>query len=162
MKCDLFGLLLASIHRNDLVIFVFLFFNDAVWELAFEAADGCDDDLRFSLLPLHKTTSLLGSLKSKWSVPFALPLELVKTQVRYPFIYPMLAFVAYTGVRRSEMIRVTIDDFDLENGTVLIRERKRSRLRSTTFRRVGQRKGDGGRFVFALLVNCRFSITGEL
>lgn len=63
-------------------------------------------------------------------------LELVKRCARYPFIYPMLAFVAFTGVRRSEMIRVMIDDFDLENGTVLIRERKRSRLRSTTFRRV--------------------------
>ncbi len=63
-------------------------------------------------------------------------LELVKGRARYPFIYPMLAFVAYTGVRRSEMIRVMIDDFDLANGTVLIRERKRSRLRSTTFRRV--------------------------
>ncbi len=63
-------------------------------------------------------------------------LELVKERARYPFIYPMLAFVAYTGARRSEMIRVMIDDFDLEIGTVLIRERKRSRLRSTTFRRV--------------------------
>ncbi len=63
-------------------------------------------------------------------------LELVKERARYPFIYPMLAFVAFTGARRSEMIRVMIDDFDLENGTVLIRERKRSRIRSTTFRRV--------------------------
>lgn len=63
-------------------------------------------------------------------------LELVKERARYPFIYPMLAFVAFTGARRSEVIRVMIDDFDLENGTVLIRERKRSRIRSTTFRRV--------------------------
>ena len=47
-------------------------------------------------------------------------LELVKTRARYPFIYPMFAFIAYTGVRRSEMIRVMIDEFDLTNGTVLI------------------------------------------
>jgi len=63
-------------------------------------------------------------------------LELVKKRARYPFLYPMFVFVAYTGARRSEMIRSTIDDFDLENGTVLIRERKRSRSRSTTYRRV--------------------------
>ena len=48
----------------------------------------------------------------------------------------MFVFVAYTGARRSEMMRATIDDFDLKNGTVLIRERKRSRSRSTTYRRV--------------------------
>ena len=63
-------------------------------------------------------------------------LDLVKKRARYPFLYPMFVFVAYTGARRSEMIRSTIDDFDLENGTVLIRERKRSRSRSTTYRRV--------------------------
>ena len=63
-------------------------------------------------------------------------LELVKKRARYPFLYPMFVFVAYTGARRSEMMRTTIDDFDLENGTVLIRERKRSRSRSTTYRRV--------------------------
>ncbi|HQZ67334.1 MAG TPA: tyrosine-type recombinase/integrase [Planctomycetaceae bacterium] len=63
-------------------------------------------------------------------------LELVGKRARYPFLYPMFVFVAYTGVRRSEMMRATIDDFDLENGTVLIRERKRSRSRSTTYRRV--------------------------
>lgn len=63
-------------------------------------------------------------------------LELVKSRARYPFLYPMFAFVAFTGARRSEMMRVMIDDFDLENETVLIRERKRSRVRSTTFRRV--------------------------
>lgn len=63
-------------------------------------------------------------------------LELVKSKSRYPFLYPMFAFIAFTGARRSEMMRVMIDDFDLANGTVLIRERKRSRVRSTTFRRV--------------------------
>ncbi len=63
-------------------------------------------------------------------------LELVKCRDRYPFLYPMFVFVAYTGVRRSEMMRAMIDDFDLTNGTVLIRERKRSRSRSTTYRRV--------------------------
>ncbi len=63
-------------------------------------------------------------------------LELVRKRAKYPFIYPMFAFVAFTGARRSEMTRVMIDDLDLDAGTVLIRERKRSRVRSTTFRRV--------------------------
>lgn len=63
-------------------------------------------------------------------------LEVVRKGAKYPFIYPMFAFVAFTGARRSEMTRVMIDDIDLDAGTVLIRERKRSRVRSTTFRRV--------------------------
>jgi len=63
-------------------------------------------------------------------------LEFVRENARYPFLYPMFAFVAFTGARRSEMARVLVDDIDLAAGTVLIRERKRSRVRSTTFRRV--------------------------
>lgn len=63
-------------------------------------------------------------------------LRLVEVTARYPFIYPMFAFVAYSGARRSEMMRALIDDFDLAKGTVLIRERKRSRKMSTTYRRV--------------------------
>ena len=88
-------------------------------------------------------------------------LELVRKGAKYPFIYPMFAFVAFTGARRSEMTRVMIDDFDLNAGTVLIRERKRSRVRSTTFRRVEMptklveiitdwmRKHPGGQFAFS-------------
>ena len=55
---------------------------------------------------------------------------------RYPFVYPMLVFVAYTGVRRSEMMRSLIDDFDFDSKSVLIREKKHSRSKATTFRRV--------------------------
>ncbi len=63
-------------------------------------------------------------------------LEFIKEKNRYPFIYPMLYFVAFTGVRRSEMMRSRIDDFDFETRTVLVREKKRSRTRATTYRRV--------------------------
>lgn len=38
-----------------------------------------------------------------------------------PFVYPMTAFVALTGCRRSEMVRSQIDDWDLETGVVHIR-----------------------------------------
>lgn len=50
--------------------------------------------------------------------------------------YAMLAFVADTGARRSEVLRSRIDDFDFRAGTVLIREKKRSRANSTSYRRV--------------------------
>ncbi len=63
-------------------------------------------------------------------------LDFVEKKDRYPFIYPMLYFVAFTGVRRSEMMRSRIDDFDFESRTVLVREKKRSRTRATTYRRV--------------------------
>lgn len=59
-----------------------------------------------------------------------------KEKARYPFIYPMLVFVAYTGVRRSEMLRCRVDDFDLGKSSVLVREKKRSRELGTTFRQI--------------------------
>ncbi len=63
-------------------------------------------------------------------------LEHAKENARYPFVHPMLTFVAYTGVRRSEMMRSRIDDFDFESRMVLVREKKRSKEKATTFRRV--------------------------
>ena len=49
------------------------------------------------------------------------------------YLYPALAFCAYTGARRSEMFRARIDDV---NGRVIIREKKRSQSRRITFRQV--------------------------
>lgn len=49
------------------------------------------------------------------------------------YIYPAIAFCAYTGARRSEMFRALIDDV---NGRVLIREKKRSQEHQITFREV--------------------------
>lgn len=63
-------------------------------------------------------------------------LQHAKGKARYPFVRPMLSFVGYTGVRRSEMMRSRIDDFDLESRNVLIREKKRSKKKATTFRRI--------------------------
>lgn len=42
-----------------------------------------------------------------------------------PWVYPMVAFAAYTGARRSEMLRALVSDVDLDEGTVTIREKKR-------------------------------------
>src|SRR5262245_45347585 len=46
----------------------------------------------------------------------------------------MVAFAACTGARRSELLRVLIDDADLEGGTALIREKKRVRGKRSTRR----------------------------
>lgn len=53
-----------------------------------------------------------------------------------PFIYPMLVFVAHTSARRSEMMRSLVDDIDFRSRTVLLREKKKSRTKAMTFRRV--------------------------
>ena len=53
-----------------------------------------------------------------------------------PYVHPMFVFVAHTGARRSEMRRARVDDFNLQDRTVLIREKKRDRSKTVTFRRV--------------------------
>jgi integrase len=58
----------------------------------------------------------------------------VKDHAAHRWVYPMFVFAAHTGARRSEMLRVLVSDVDLENGTVLIREKKRSRTQRTTRR----------------------------
>jgi len=63
-------------------------------------------------------------------------LEMVQQQAQLPFIHPMCVFAAHTGARRSEIVRSRIDDFDFGARTVQIREKKKSRRRATTFRRV--------------------------
>ncbi|MFN3194021.1 MAG: tyrosine-type recombinase/integrase [Aureliella sp.] len=48
------------------------------------------------------------------------------------FLYPMLATAAYTGARRSELLRSQIEDIDLESGQMVIREKKRTRGQRST------------------------------
>jgi len=59
-------------------------------------------------------------------------LDYVRREAMHPFIYPMFAFAAHTGARRSEMRRSHIHDIDLDASRVTIRERKRVRGRHTT------------------------------
>jgi hypothetical protein len=63
-------------------------------------------------------------------------LDFVKTNGHSPWVHVIFAFAAYTGARRSEMLRSQIDDFDLDAGTVLIREKKRDHSKEITFRTV--------------------------
>ena len=53
-----------------------------------------------------------------------------------PFVYPMLLMAAHTGARRSELVRSQLDDLDFGSGTIVIREKKRSRKLNLSFRRV--------------------------
>lgn len=63
-------------------------------------------------------------------------LDYIDRQARHRFIYPLVYFVAHTGVRLSEAIRSQMTDVDLVGATVMVREKKRSRTRAITYRRV--------------------------
>lgn len=63
-------------------------------------------------------------------------LDHVKENARHDFIYPMFAFTAYTGARRSEIIRSRIDDIQFDSNQILIREKKRRKDKSETTRLV--------------------------
>jgi integrase len=56
----------------------------------------------------------------------------VKDRAAHPWIYPMFCTAAYTGMRRSELLRAEVADVKLETGLLLVREKKRSRQKRTT------------------------------
>ena len=61
-------------------------------------------------------------------------LESVKARPVSPWVLPMLTFAAYTGARRSEIVRALPSDIDLQNGFITLRERKRDKTKTTTRR----------------------------
>jgi integrase len=61
-------------------------------------------------------------------------LKHVKVKAAQPWVYPLFCFAAYTGARRSEMLRALVSDVDFEGQAVLIREKKRARGRTTNRR----------------------------
>ena len=56
----------------------------------------------------------------------------VAASKQLPGLHPMCCMAAFTGARRSEILRSQISDFDFANDTVVIREKKRSRSKRTT------------------------------
>lgn len=60
----------------------------------------------------------------------------VREHAPYPFIYPMFAFCAYTGARRSEVLRSEREDWDFKHGTVAIRQKKSDTTKAITLRHV--------------------------
>lgn len=61
-------------------------------------------------------------------------LEHVKAKACQPWVYPLLCFAAHTGARRAEILRVLVSDVDFDGQTVLIREKKRAKGKTTTRR----------------------------
>ena len=51
-----------------------------------------------------------------------------------PFLYPMVCLAAHTGARRSELLRLRVDDVDFASGTLMVHEKKRARGRRTSRR----------------------------
>jgi integrase len=52
-------------------------------------------------------------------------LTFVQLNATLPWVYPMVAFAAYTGARRSEMLRALATDVEMIAGVVTVREKKR-------------------------------------
>jgi integrase len=63
-------------------------------------------------------------------------LDHVRRTSRQAFVYPMIAFAALTGARRSEIIRSEVEDFRLDEGVVWIREKKRRQNARISYRDV--------------------------
>jgi integrase len=61
-------------------------------------------------------------------------LKFVRGRAAHPWIWPFFCFIGHTGCRRSEALRALVTDVDFVGGTVLIREKKRSRKQRTTRR----------------------------
>lgn len=59
-----------------------------------------------------------------------------ETRRVFPWVYPMLALCAYTGARRSEMLRSRLEDIDFESNVITIREKKKDTSKEETFRHV--------------------------
>lgn len=61
-------------------------------------------------------------------------IEYMRTHGSQPWMLPMIAAAAHTGARRSELVRLQVDDVDFQGKTVLIHERKRVKGQRTTRR----------------------------
>jgi integrase len=81
-----------------------------------------------------------GEIKKWWDCLFldlaqvAEFVEYMRTHGSQPWMYPMVAAAAHTGARRSELIRLHVDDVDFHGKTILIHERKRMKGQRTTRR----------------------------
>lgn len=94
----------------------------------------------------------------------------VKATARPAFVYPMFAFVALTGCRRSEMMRSEREDVKIEDGKAMIREKKRDPTVELTHRcvplhpflaevmRDWKKKHPGGMFTFCQRPNIALTL----
>ncbi len=61
-------------------------------------------------------------------------LKHVQQTATQPFLYPLVAFCAFSGARRSEALRASITDIDFHGGIITVREKKRNHDQVTTRR----------------------------
>ena len=61
-------------------------------------------------------------------------LAYVKAKKAQPWVYPAFVMAAHTGARKSEIIRSRLEDIDLANAVMTIREKKRAQGVRTTRR----------------------------
>jgi integrase len=105
-------------------------------------------------------------IEELWHCLYLRPAEMqallahVEKHARPPWLHPLVATAAYTGMRRSELARAEVGDVDLHGNSLIVRERKRRRSEKTT-RRVALhpvlrtilqgwlRSHPGGRFLFS-------------
>ena len=58
----------------------------------------------------------------------------IKTKALQPWVHPLCCVAAYTGARRAEMLRMLVSDVDFQGNTMVIREKKRTKGKTTTRR----------------------------
>ena len=58
-------------------------------------------------------------------------LATIKANAGHAFVHPLAVFAAHTGARRSEIIRVKVEDVDFAGKSVVIHEKKRSKAKRT-------------------------------
>ncbi len=63
-------------------------------------------------------------------------MEIIRGREFAPWIYPMAMAAAYTGARRSELCRSRVGDWDLDAGTVAVRQKKQDHGVEFSFRHV--------------------------
>ena len=63
-------------------------------------------------------------------------LKYVAESGKVPWLHPAMAIAAYTGARRSEIMRSEIRDFDFGRDVVTLREKKRKHSKSLSYRTV--------------------------
>ena len=63
-------------------------------------------------LTVPQTEELLGYIRTSGS-------KVRNARKFFPWVYPMFAFIAYTGARRSEMLRSRVEDMDFADSTGL-------------------------------------------
>jgi integrase len=63
-------------------------------------------------------------------------LDHVRSREGRPWVYVAFCLAAYTGARRSEILRSRVGDLDFDSGMITVREKKRDRSCEMTFRTV--------------------------